>query len=134
MRVREGICAAALAAMTLLAGSCREEQPTQKDDEARLASMRADIESMVGTPSCGGDAAQCAYVAFGSKPCGGPWRYLIYSKSRTDAAALEKKVADYNRFEDAVNKRWGKVSDCMAVAPPRLGCVDGTCKNLDGPP
>ena len=79
-----------------------------------------------------GDAAAantglCRTIAFGSKPCGGPRQYLIYSASTTDSAALAAAVARYNALESETNKREGRVSDCMLVAPPDVALINGRC-------
>jgi hypothetical protein len=130
MNVRRSFGGSLLVVASLLAFGCREEQPTEAGDDAQLKSMRAEIEALVGTPSCD-DSSGCATLAFGAKPCGGPWRYLVYSRSRADLATLTRKVDEYNRFEAEVNQRYGRVSDCMAVLPPRVGCVGGACVDLD---
>jgi hypothetical protein len=49
----------------------------EKHDKAVLEALREDILNMIGLPECAGDG-DCRYIAFGSKPCGGPWEYLIY--------------------------------------------------------
>lgn len=69
----------------------------------------------------------CSSIAFGSKPCGGPWEYLIYSNA-VNVVQLRTMVASYNAAEEAFNRQNGSVSDCMLViAPPKLGCVNGKC-------
>ena len=73
------------------------------------------------------DVGLCRTIAFGSKPCGGPQQYLIYSASTTDSAALAAAVARYNALESEINKREGRVSDCMLVSPPAVALNNGRC-------
>ena len=69
----------------------------------------------------------CAYIAFGSKPCGGPWSYLVYSIS-IDVDLLKSKVKQYNKMEDEYNRKHGIASDCAIVLPPTsLNCVNDKC-------
>jgi hypothetical protein len=98
----------------------------EKHDRAVLEALREDILDMIGEPLCGGDG-ECRYIAFGSKPCGGPWEYLIYSVDVTDSVLLTQRVETYNEYEDMMNRKYGYVSDCSVPEPPILGCVEGVC-------
>lgn len=81
---------------------------------------------LIGEPTCA-DVSQCRAIAFGAKPCGGPWQYLVYSTAITDSTALAAAVARYNAREAEVNKAEGRMSDCSFVGPPRLARVNGRC-------
>lgn len=99
---------------------------TWNEDSARLAAMKKEIENFVGEPRCS-QASECAAAAFGSKPCGGPWTYVIYSKTSVDEDALLDWVNKYNQYNRVVNYRHGLISDCMLVTEPRLDCVNSLC-------
>lgn len=118
-----------LFAATVLAGlvvpAC-EDDPNEEEDVARLAAMKQEILDFVGDATCTG-SADCATIAFGAKPCGGPWRYLVYSKSSVDEEALKDLVDRYNRFNDILNHRHGWYSTCDVISPPATDCVDGHC-------
>ena len=101
-------------------------EPTMKVDSVRLAAMKTEILALIDEPRCS-QASDCASIAFGSKPCGGPWAYLVYSITDTDVSALQARVNEYNEFNSAVNERHGVVSDCMLVTEPRVDCVNGLC-------
>ena len=60
-------------------------------DRARLEGMRQDIIEFIGEPTCK-DSTNCRSIAFGDKPCGGPWEYLIYSVVEFDTLALQDMV------------------------------------------
>ena len=69
----------------------------------------------------------CNSIAFGAKPCGGPWEYLVYSNA-VNLTELQSMVEDYNQTEATFNLQTGALSDCMAVSPPaKVGCVNGKC-------
>ena len=120
--------AALLLGCLTLAG-CRGTEP---QDRADLGALRLDILRVIGTPSCA-DSADCAVIAVGSKPCGGPWEYLIYSRAGTDTTALFDRVRNYNALQESLNKKWGWVSDCSLAHKPRAGCRNGVCVDLDRP-
>ncbi len=105
-------------------------QDSQTEDWARLVRMGKGIIDFIGKPLCAGDG-DCRYIAFGSKPCGGPWRYLTYSAATVDPVALAGKVCLYNAMNDVYNRRHNIASDCSIPTPPDLGCVAGMCADLN---
>lgn len=95
-------------------------------DLEELIAMQTAIEELADTSVCT-EETECLFIAFGSKPCGGPWSYLIYSSS-IDTAQLEEMVEAFNIKQDAFNATYNQVSDCMAVLPPSsLICENGEC-------
>jgi hypothetical protein len=100
-------------------------------DMAKLTQDEEEIRTLIGTPTCtcAGDAR---YIAFGTKPCGGPWLYLIYSTVDTDTLLLTRKVQAYNRFNARLNRKYGWTSDCSVPSPPVVGCQAGRCVDLSG--
>lgn len=108
-----------------------DEGDTLEEDLERLADMKEAIVRFAGTPACAGDG-DCDALPLGAKPCGGPWEYLIYSKSACDDGRLRELTCAYNAVNHAINTRHGLNSDCMIVGPPRIGCRDGECVDLDG--
>ncbi|MFH1313632.1 MAG: hypothetical protein ABIJ00_10480 [Candidatus Eisenbacteria bacterium] len=122
------LCIGLLALFTVLCSGCQSEFGGSAD-EACLEKMEQDILALAGEPLCS-DSTECRYIGFGSKPCGGPWRYLVYSISTVDTVELVKRVEEYNEYERCLNRRYGRVSDCSVPIPPRLGCRNGRCVDL----
>ena len=102
------------------------EQRTEEGDRAQLVKMRQDIDALVGDPA-GRSIADCRYAALGSKPCGGPWEYIVYSVSTTDSTALAERLTAYDAFEAEINELYGYVSDCSIPNIPALVYEDGRC-------
>ena len=75
------------------------------------------------------DSTDCEFVSFGVKPCGGPWRYLVYSATHVDNVLLNEKVKAYNEYNNTLNIRYGWISDCSLAIIPVLGCIEGECIN-----
>ncbi|MFB9055496.1 hypothetical protein ACFFU9_01960 [Mariniflexile ostreae] len=96
---------------------------TQEVEQAELKSLKSKIETLINTSICD-KSTTCKYIAFGSKPCGGPWRYLLYTTS-IDEEKLKTLIELYNTKEAAFNTKWGIVSDCAFLEPP----VNITCEN-----
>jgi hypothetical protein len=99
-------------------------------DRARLENLRAEIEEMIGDAACL-EGADCRYIAFGAKPCGGPWEYKIYSVTNVDTVKLQEVVAEYNSFNAHLNRKYGWISTCDIPSVPRVGCRDGRCVAME---
>jgi len=102
----------------------------EDDDREQLDVMKYEILKYVGTPLCEGESV-CRSIGFGTKPCGGPWSYLIYSVSNVDSLQLFDMVSDYNRFNAELNEEYILGSDCGVLFPPELGCNGGQCVDLN---
>lgn len=98
----------------------------EEADKASLARMEAEIDEFIGEATCN-EAGDCRTLPFGAKPCGGPWKFKVFGGSSGDTAKLEAMVAKYNLFNAELNEKYGWMSDCLAVMPPEIECVDGMC-------
>ncbi len=109
---------------------CSSDEGVELREARLIDKLAAEITEIVTSSSCSEDSS-CDYIAFGSKPCGGPWGYLVYSTS-VDVQLLKYKVGLYNQLERELNRRSGAVSDCAIVNPPSsLICEDGVCRAAD---
>lgn len=97
-----------------------------EDKIVQLDKMKTEIQELAEHSVCN-ENSECRFMAFGSKPCGGPWSYLVYSTS-IDTTKLTALVEAYNTVESQLNQDCGRVSDCAMVNPPEgLECKDGKC-------
>lgn len=95
-----------------------------------LAEKKQEILNYISSFSCE-NASGCNSIAFGAKPCGGPWEYLVYPNS-VNQSVLETMVNEYYQMETKFNLETNAVSDCMVVSPPNtIDCVNGTCEIID---
>lgn len=112
----------------LVAVSCsvNDSNNDRENELAFLIQQKNVIEQLAISAPCT-ESSTCKYVAFGSKPCGGPWTYLAYN-STIDEEFFLNQVTIYNTNEEVYNLKWDVLSDCMAVLPPTsVECVDGKC-------
>lgn len=122
------LCASVMVACSNGDNGANPDPLSETEEREQLASLRAEIETMVDV---NGPLSTCQSIALGSKPCGGPWQYLIYSTAQTDSELLVEKVAEYNAWEADINMLHGSISDCMLVVEPALGLRDGQCAAAD---
>ena len=113
----------------LFLNSCSLEESSKKQDSDLLAitKLAEEINTLVESSICN-DETECAFIAFGKKPCGGPWGYLVYSNS-IDTVLLINKVELFNQMQNSYNLRYNIISDCsMILEPDGLICEGGKCK------
>jgi hypothetical protein len=99
----------------------------QGDLLERLTELGREITELIGPAACESDE-QCRVIAFGSKPCGGPASYRVYSSLDTDTALLEARVSEYNRLAVQYNRETKAMSDCSMVLAPMAYCATGKCQ------
>ena len=105
------------------------DEPTEEMDRARLNMLYYEVEACIGTPECsGGD--DCRFIGVGAKPCGGPWKYMIYSASTLDEEYLRHLVDQLNSFENYMNIKYGYASTCDIPPMPVPGCREGLCVDV----
>lgn len=116
-----------LALTGVLFASCeKDEEKEPADDiisEDNLEEIFEKIEGMRGEISCS-ETDSLSFVAYGSKACGGPMGYLMYSTD-IDIEALLEKVTEYTEAQKEYNEHHGIVSDCsLAEEPSGVECID----------
>jgi hypothetical protein len=93
---------------------------------SQLETKKQEIQNYINSFYCSEESG-CGFIAFGSKPCGGPRTYLLYSNN-VDLAKLQQMVKKYNELDDLYNKQTNAISDCMYQLPPtEVKCVNGLC-------
>ena len=113
--------------VSFLCVNCSNSDSNQNSNvitQDMLDAKKAESMILINNAACTG---ACNYIAFGSKPCGGPKEYLLFS-STVNLVQLQDLVAEYNEMEHQFNIQTNAVSDCALVLPPNtIECVDGSC-------
>jgi hypothetical protein len=103
-----------------------EHSVTDQSDRVRLRHLKLAIDEEIGEPRAD-NVAQCKYIPFGAKPCGGPWSYLVYSTARTDESKLQRLVREFNALQKKINQEEQLGSDCSVPPEPELLLENGVC-------
>lgn len=106
-------------------------KPVRGAEAAPAGATRARIQSLVGTPSCAGDA-ECRSIPLGAKACGGPEGYLAWSVKATKESELAALAERYKAERQAENQASGMMSDCRFMPDPGAVCRAGTCQLGEG--
>lgn len=108
--------------------------PTQQEEQDSLNKRWDAIISFAASSSCDG-GSQCRFIGLGSKTCGGPLVYLVYSTS-LDTVKLLSMVQTFDSMQMAFDDRWDIGSDCIVPnLPDSIRCIEGHCRGFwDGRP
>lgn len=108
---------------------CRPATPASAEGDTleQLTAIGSEIAELIGAAACESDE-QCRVIALGSKPCGGPAEYRVYSSLGTDTALLETRASEYTRLSVQYNRETKALSDCSMVLAPMAYCASGQCK------
>jgi hypothetical protein len=103
-----------------------DPQRTLESDLKKLSDIQAEIESLVADRTCS-NADDCAARTYGSKACGGPSSYVVYSTPNVDEALLTQKLQEYTDLQQSINEYYQLNSDCSLVSKPLVGCLNNHC-------
>ena len=93
---------------------------------AQLETKKQEINTYINSFGCS-ESVRCNYIAFGSKPCGGPRTYLVFSND-VNLTHLQDLVTKYNEMDNLYNIQTKAISDCSCLLPPNeIKCINGVC-------
>lgn len=93
----------------------------------QMANLDKETKVLIGLANCSSDS-QCHSMGFGHKPCGGFYKYRIYSDENTNTDQLENKINQYNSLSREFNKKNNIISNCMLLIKPVLICHNNSCQ------
>lgn len=112
------------------AGAAQPSKPAAPAAAAPAPGTLGQIQSLIGAAECSSDN-QCQVLPVGARPCGGPSGYLAWSSAKTDGAKLQALAERHKTEQQASNEASGRISTCIALAPPAVACRAGTCQLTD---
>lgn len=102
----------------------KREFTEQEKDHQNLMKLFDEVYTLANNNSCI-NSNDFAFTGYGAKACGGVQGYIVYSKN-IDSIAFLKKVQEYSKAEQEYNIKWGIISDCSVVNPPKkIECKNG---------
>jgi len=108
--------------VTLSGSACKHKDDSKEQEiEAEIELIEDDINAIIGRAACE-NSNQCGYVEMGSKPCGGPMTFKIYSSLNTDTTLLFEKAAKHVELSEELNRLTGAISTCSVEQPPTVSC------------
>ena len=123
----------AIASLLLACKNNTEMSPVPHYDAATLAMKYDAVYALDQDLSCT-DSSVCSTIGIGSKPCGGPAKWLVFSMTTADLQELLRAVADLNDYEAGYNVQEHRISECNLTPAPQVGCVAQRCVDLSMAP
>lgn len=122
-----------IAGVLLVGAACSSTgQPVNEAPSAKKASsedLYTAIQRLTSDKSCDTDE-QCSSIGIGARPCGGPEKYMIYSKPNTDEKKLASAVDQYYLIQKLKNEKLKKLGICVVATPPEVECIKQQCQKV----
>lgn len=128
-------------ALFLSVAGCAQTPPQNQtlmtELDGPLAQMQVDgrqlyqrMQKLTTDKSCSTDQ-QCQVIGIGSRPCGGPEQYLLFSTQQTDQRMLTITNDRYTKTRQEQQRRLGLRSTCQQLLAPLPACRQQQCVLLD---
>lgn len=108
--------------LLLLSFGCEDSEENQQFDMEQIVALGNEIIALSESVTCA-NSSEWKFTPMGSKPCGGPIKYIAYHIS-VEPDFL-KLVDQYTFQQQQYNLRNGVVSDCSLVLAPRSVICEG---------
>ncbi len=100
-------------------------------DQATIKSTHEQLNQLIDDPRCD-NSSQCKVLPVGSRACGGPSSFIVYSTKTADTAEVEKLAKDITALEKRFNAVNDMMSICQHLTTPSTQCSNNTCVKIDG--
>lgn len=103
-----------------------------KVTEEEISSVNKALTAAIALENQCASQADCTTIAFGSRACGGPGGYAVYSVKSSNGQDIRSLAQLTTKLEQQYNKENSVISICSIVMPPTPVC-DETKKCVAGP-
>ncbi len=108
-----------------------EEVSKAAPDKATISSAHEQLKQLIDDPSCD-NSSQCKVLPVGSRACGGPSSFIVYSSKTANTAEVEKLAKDITALEKQFNAANDMMSICQHLTAPGAQCSENTCVRIEG--
>jgi uncharacterized phage infection (PIP) family protein YhgE len=89
------------------------------------------LKALIADPQCD-TTEQCKTLPVGSRACGGPSSFVVYSDKTADESELTALSAKITEYERNLNAKNDMASICQHLSAPVTQCIENTCIKIDG--
>ncbi|WP_288988075.1 hypothetical protein, partial [uncultured Pseudoalteromonas sp.] len=89
------------------------------------------LNSLIADKQCS-TSSQCKVNAVGSRACGGPSDYIVYSTQSAPQKQVSALSDTITQLESTYNAQKGMMSICQHLTAPSTQCVENKCVKLEG--
>lgn len=91
-----------------------------------LNEKKSELQAFIANKECD-TSNQCQVIAVGSRACGGPSQYAIYSNKAVDSDKVQTLAAKITVAEKVFNEKNKMMSICQHLEEPAAQCINNTC-------
>ncbi len=89
------------------------------------------LNNLIADKQCS-TSSQCKVNAVGSRACGGPSDYIVYSTQSASQEQVSALSDTITQLESTYNAQTGMMSICQHLTAPSTQCVENKCVKLEG--
>ena len=89
------------------------------------------LNNLIADKQCS-TSSQCKVSAVGSRACGGPSDYIVYSTQSAPQEQVSALSDTITQLESTYNAQKGMMSICQHLTAPSTQCVENKCVKLEG--
>ncbi|WP_368485602.1 hypothetical protein ABZP26_00250 [Pseudoalteromonas sp. SD03] len=89
------------------------------------------LNNLIADKQCS-TSSQCKVSAVGSRACGGPSDYIVYSTQSAPQEQVSALSDTITQLESTYNAQKGMMSICQHLTVPSTQCVENKCVKLEG--
>ena len=115
--------------MTMLLSGCSSALTPSTAQNASESVLNTQLNELTSNKSCTA-SYQCKVLGVGSRVCGGPSKYVVYStlnNSQKHAEQLAQKITQ----QEQQNNTALEFDDCSPVLEVHSLCIDNQCKTVN---
>lgn len=89
------------------------------------------LNNLIADKQCS-TSSQCKVSAVGSRACGGPSDYIVYSTQSAPQEQVSALSDTITQLESTYNVQKGMMSICQHLTAPSTQCVENKCVKVEG--
>ncbi|MBB1411352.1 hypothetical protein [Pseudoalteromonas sp. SG44-17] len=103
------------------------EVPATRDN---IKKVHQQLQTQIADLNCD-NSSQCKVLPVGSRACGGPSSYIVYSNKTANEQAVEKLTQQITSLESQFNAQNKMISICQHLTAPAAQCIENKCVKLE---
>lgn len=96
-----------------------------------IQNTRQQLNTLIADTQCD-NSSQCQVLPAGSRACGGPSSYIVYSSKTVNTDQVELLAAKITEQESKFNAQNDMMSICQHLSAPSTQCTENKCVKIEG--
>jgi hypothetical protein len=101
-----------------------------KTSLAELKQLKENFAALIADKTCD-NSSQCRVIAVGSRACGGPSSYAVFSSKMANKNKVNTLADKVTKYESQYNAQTGRMSICQHLVAPSTQCINNVCEKFD---